>query len=103
MGTLKIQHAVDAASSMQALLDVMSEELHQIEAGIQELTSCTQESSHVAEEIATHVRARAALHGGMASIRDILGWVRLMTERDVNGDEYITMWPLPTVPASPIN
>lgn len=102
MATLKIQHAVDAVSSMQALHDALSEDLSHIEACIQELGSASLKTAP-SDELATHFRVRSALYGGMASINDVLGWVRLMTEKDINGDEYRTMWPLPNVPVTAMN
>lgn len=102
MATLKIQHAVDAVSSMQALHDALSEDLSHIEDRIRELDSVSSASTE-SEELNTHLRVRSALYGGMASINDVLGWVRLMTEKDINGEEYRTMWPLPTVPVTAMN
>lgn len=103
MATLKIQHAVDAVSGMQALHDVLSEDLSQIEAGIEELASTRSGKKAGSEELDTYLQIRAALHGGIASVNDVLGWVRLMTEKDIHGDEYRTVGSLPNVPVSPMN
>lgn len=103
MAILKIQQAVDTVSGLQALHEVMSKDLSQIETCIQDLASPSRGRATDSEDLDTHLRARAALHGGLVSINEILGWIRLATEKDMNGEEYRFMWPLPEVPVSPIN
>lgn len=102
MTTLKIQQAVDTVSGMRTLHDAMSADLDHIDACILELSSTVPEKG-MADELDTHIRARAALHGGIESINDILGWVRLMTEKDADGNEYRVMWALPNVAVTAIN
>lgn len=103
MATLKIENAVDAVTGMQALHDVLLNELSHIEDCIQELDAAKPAVAGSSDDHDTHLRARAALYGGIASINDVLGWVRLMTERDLNGDEFRALWPLPNVPVSAMN
>lgn len=103
MATLKIHHAVDAVAGMQALHNVLSEDLSQIEASIQELDLSRSKSKSKSDDLDTHLRIRAALHGGIASINEVLGWVRLMTERDIDGNEYHTVYALPDVPVTAMN
>lgn len=103
MGTLSIQCSTAAVSAMQALQDVLLEELAQIELSIQQLAPASQEQGGSVEEREAYIKARAALHGGMASITDVLGWVRLMAEKDVDGNEYASVTSLPHVPVSSIN
>lgn len=103
MATLKIHQAVDTVSGMQALHEVLSEDLTHIESCIQDIGFPSPESATASQDLDTHIRARAALHGGLASINEVLGWIRLATEKDENGDEYRAMWPLPGVPVSPMN
>jgi hypothetical protein len=102
MTTLKIQQAVDTVSGMRTLHDAMSADLDYIDACILELSSAVPEKD-VVDELDTHIRARAALHGGIESINELLGWVRLMTEKDVDGNEYRVMWTLPNVALTAIN
>ena len=103
MPILKIHQAVDLVSGMQALHEVLSEDLLQVETSIQYLQSSSRGRTSDADDLDTYLRARAALHGGLASINDVLGWIRLAAEKDENGDEYRVMWPLPEVPISPMN
>lgn len=104
MAIMSIQHAIEAASSMQALRNALATDLDEIESRIHQLTA-SQVSSYqeVADEMQICLKARAALHSGLASITDVLGWVHLLTEKDAHGNEIVTVQSLPTVPILSIN
>lgn len=89
----------DAVSSMQALRVALTEELDDIENRIHELAQsplATTDSG--TSEMEVYYVARAALYSGLASINEVLGWVRLMAEPDSEGNVAEVVTSLPTVP-----
>lgn len=52
------------------------------------------------EELRT---ARIALHSGLASIREVLGWIEWITETDPEGETAVAAQPLPTALGFPIH
>ena len=52
------------------------------------------------EELRT---ARTALHSGLASIREVLGWIAWITEKDPEGETSVAAQPLPTELGFPIH
>jgi hypothetical protein len=47
--------------------------------------------------------ARTALHSGLASIREVLGWIEWITEKDPEGETAVAAQPLPTTLGFPIH
>jgi hypothetical protein len=94
----------DAVSSMQALRAGLTEELDDIENRMHELaqSSSAISDSGISEMQIYHV-ARAALYSGLASINEVLGWVRLMAAHDSEGNVAEVVKSLPTVPVFSIH
>jgi hypothetical protein len=88
----------DAVSSMQALRDELTEELDDIENRMQELAQSPSAASDAGVgEMQVYSVARAALYSGLASINEVLGWVRLMAAQDSEGNVLEVVKSLPTV------
>jgi hypothetical protein len=100
MAYIKNSEAGDAVSSMQALYSALTEDLDDIENRMHELeqSSLATSASGIDEMKVFHV-ARAALYSGLASINEVLGWVRLMAEKDSEGEIAEVVKSLPTVSA----
>jgi hypothetical protein len=89
---------------LEALQDEMTADLAALESRIRAAPDAiriapVQDSSEL-EELRT---ARTALHSGLASIREVLGWIEWMTEKDPEGETSIAAQPLPTVLDFPIH
>ena len=94
----------DAVSSMQMLKKGLSEDLDDIENRIHELAQsplATSESG-MSDMQVYHV-ARAALYSGLASINEVLGWVRLLAAKDSKGAVAEVVKSLPIVPVFSIH
>ncbi len=99
MENMNLSDVSDAVSGMQALRDGLTAELDEIEDRINELahSSLATSSSGMGDLRVYHV-ARAALYSGLASINEVLGWVRLMAAKDSDGNMATVVKSLPTVP-----
>jgi len=90
--------ASDAVSSMQALRVELTEELDDIENSIHEIAqssvACTDSGTN---DLQVYWVARAALYSALASINEVLGWVRLMAEKSIEGNVAEVVKSLPTV------
>lgn len=98
MERIDLCDASDAVSSMHALRDGLTEDLDDIENRIQALVQsplATSESG--VSEMQVYSVARAALYSGLASINEVLGWVRLMAAKDAEGNVAEVVRSLPTV------
>lgn len=104
MERMDLCNASDAVSSMQALRDELVEELDDIEDRIHALAqSSPPRSDSGNSEMEVYYVARAALYSGLASINEVLGWVRLMTVKDAEGNVAEVVKSLPTVPVFSIH
>lgn len=104
MERMDLCDASDAVSSMQALRHGLTEDLDDIENRIHALAQsplATSESGII--EIQVYYVARAALYSGLASINEVLGWVRLMAAKDPEGNVADVVKSLPTVPVFSIH
>jgi hypothetical protein len=104
MEKLDLCDASDAVSSMQTLRTGLTEELDDIENRIHELAqSPLATSDSGSSEMQVYYVARAALYSGLASINEVLGWVRLMAGQDSEGNVAEVVRSLPTVPVFSIH
>ena len=99
MENLNLGVASDAVSSMEILRDALTAELDDVENQIYELAqSSSAESDEVLNDLRVYHVARSALFSGLASINEVLGWVRLMAEKDSDGNTAEVVKSLPSVP-----
>ena len=99
MERMELCDATDAVSSMQALREELAEDLDDIENCIHELAqSPLATSDSGTNDMRVYCVARAALYSGLASINEVLGWVRLMAAKDSEGNTVEVVKSLPTVP-----
>lgn len=107
MERIDLCDASDAVSSMQALREALTTDLGDIEDRIQELAQSSLASSDSDDsgisDMQVYCVARAALYSGLASINEVLGWVRLMTAKDSAGNTVEVVKSLPTVPVFSIH
>jgi len=104
MERMDLCNATDAVSSMQALRDELTEDLDDIEKRMHELAQSPLATSDVGiSEMQVYCVARAALYSGLASINEVLGWVRLMAAKDSAGNVSEVVKSLPTVPVFSIH
>ncbi len=99
MENMSLGDISDAVSSMQALRESLATELDEIEGRIHDLSeSPLATTSTVVSDLRVYYVARAALYSGLASINEVLGWVRLMAATDSEGNTADVVKSLPTVP-----
>ncbi|NEX63135.1 hypothetical protein [Noviherbaspirillum galbum] len=104
MAKLNICEASDAVTSMQALRNVLREDLDDIERRIHELAQSGLATSEVGvSEMNIYCIARAALYSGLAGINEVLGWVHLMADKDSDGNAPEIVRSFHTVPAASIH
>jgi hypothetical protein len=104
MERIDLCDASDAVSSMQALRMGLTEDLDDIENRIHELAQSPLATSDSGiSEMQVYYVARAALYSGLASINEVLGWVRLMAVKDTEGNVAEVVKSLPTVPVFSIH
>ncbi len=96
---MKLGDISDAVSSMQTLRESLTAELDEIEDRIHELAhSPRATTSSALSDLSVYYVARAALYSGLASINEVLGWVRLMAATDSEGNTADVVQSLPIVP-----
>lgn len=104
MEIMDLCDASDAVSSMQALRVGLTEDLDDIENRIHELAQSPLATSDSGiSEMQVYCVTRAALYSGLASINEVLGWVRLITAKDSEGNVAEVVKSLPTVPVFSIH
>lgn len=104
METLDLCDVSDAVSSMQALRIGLTEDLDDIENRIHELAQSSLATSVAGiSEMQVYCVARAALYSGLASINEVLGWVRLIAQKDAEGNVVEAVKSLPAVPVFSIH
>jgi len=104
MEKMDLCDASDAVSSMQSSRIGLTKELDDIENRIHRLAqSPLAISDRGISEMQVYYVARAALYSGLASINEVLGWVRLMAAQDSEGNVAEVVKSLPTVPVFSIH
>jgi hypothetical protein len=88
----------DAVEVLDALHCALTSDLEELEARIGALDSgATPMSEHDKQAMAQCRDARTALHSGLASIAEVLGWIEWKTEQEPDGDIALARQPLPTL------
>lgn len=94
----------DAVAALDALHAALTDDLEILEAQMrtagEPATSLQVEGTSL---IAEQVEARTALHSGLASIAEVLAWIRFKTEEEPEGDVAVALQPLPTLRGSLIH
>jgi hypothetical protein len=104
MEIMDLCDASNAVSSMQALRIALTDDLDDIESRIHELAQSPAATSDSGmSEMQIYCAARAALYSGLASINEVLGWVRLITAKDSEGNAAAIVESLPTMPVFSIH
>jgi hypothetical protein len=103
MTRIALEDAAKAMSGLQALRAAMTDDLDDVESYIEAHTVAAQSDAPAAEEMAVYQVMRASLYSGLACINEVLGWVKLMTENDPNGNVSESLKSLPTVPVFSIH
>lgn len=87
---------------LQALQEEMHADLadleHRIHAGADGIPAGSPDG-----DLAELRTARTAIHSGLASIREVLGWIEWITDKDPEGDTAVAAQPLPTQLSFPIH
>jgi hypothetical protein len=104
METMDLCDASDAVSGMQALRMELTGELDEIENRIHELAQSSLATTDSGiSDMQVYCVARAALYSGLASINEVLGWVRMMATKNAEGNVAEVVKSLPTVPVFSIH
>lgn len=104
MATLSVREADDAVSGMHALRSALTNDLKDILQRIDELeNSCAHDAESVKQELIVYQTARTALLSGLASINEVLAWVRLAAVKDPEGNELDCVRSLPEVMVQRVN
>lgn len=96
MGILSVTDTDDAVSGVNALREVLADDLLDVEGRLHELEhSTTPMSASRKEEMLVYRTARTALLSGLASVDEVLAWVHLVAEKDADGNELESVLSLP--------
>jgi hypothetical protein len=89
---------------LEALQEEMTADLADLEKRIRAIPETIWISpAYGSGEMAQMRTAVTALHSGLASIREVLGWIEWMAESDPEGETAIAAQPLPTALGFPIH
>jgi len=99
MDRLGVNDADDAVSGLMALQIVLSNELEKIEKLTGDSEGFAQSSSLEESEFSLEEcnQVRAALLSALASVDELFGWVRLLAEKDSEGNDLDCIRSLPEV------
>ncbi|QBE62273.1 hypothetical protein [Pseudoduganella lutea] len=89
---------------LQALQEEMTADLADLESRIREGTGDIRAEATDGDGEQAELRtARTAIHSGLASIREVLGWIEWIAETDPESKVSIAAQPLPTELTFPIH
>ncbi|MEN3295575.1 MAG: hypothetical protein V7642_4828 [Burkholderiales bacterium] len=99
MEKMSIHDTDDAVTSVTALREVLSAELTAIERLVQKVdhSSAKNNAGQPDDLIETYRRVRTSLLSGLASVDEVLGWVRVLAPKDADGNEMDSVRSLPRV------
>jgi hypothetical protein len=104
MGTLNVRDTDDAVSSMRALRKVLTQDLDEIVSRLEYIDQfISPDDEEGAQEIIVYQTARTALLSGLASIDEVLAWIRLAAAKDNDGNELECVKALPEMPVQRTN
>jgi hypothetical protein len=97
MERMTVHDTDDAVTSVTALREVLYAELSTIERMVQKVTTSPEDASRADTEeiIETYQRLRTSLLSGIASVDEVLGWVRVLAPKDPEGNELDCVRSLP--------
>lgn len=87
----------DVVAALQALHLALSCDLDDVESRIGALAGADELDDAAVDRLTEYCAARTALHSGLASIAEVLGWVQFKIEEDAEGEVAAAIQPLPTV------
>lgn len=91
----------DVEAALHVLHSELSEDLEQLEARIRTaappMNAITPVSAEADSTMSEWHAARTALHSGLESIAEVLGWIRLKTDEEPEGVVALALQPLPTL------
>jgi hypothetical protein len=98
MEKMSIHDTDDAATSVTALREVLSAELMAIERLVQRVDRSSESGTADTDDlIESYYRIRTSLLSGLASVDEVLGWVRVLAPKDAEGNEMDCVRTLPYV------
>jgi hypothetical protein len=97
MENAEIYEVEDAVTVLDALHCALTSDLKELEARIATLAGTDGMTDCDTDEMAQCCEARTALHSGLASIAEVLGWIEFKTEEEPEGEVAIAIQPLPTL------
>jgi hypothetical protein len=98
MEKMSIHDTDDAVTSVTALREVLTAELTAIERLMQRVDRSTpSDRTETDDLIETYCRIRTSLLSGLASVDEVLGWVRVLAPKDAEGNEMDSVRSLPYV------
>jgi hypothetical protein len=98
MEKMSIHDTDDAVTSVTALREVLSAELTSIERMVQRVDRTSMNSNGEEDNLMeSYSRIRTSLLSGLASVDEVLGWVRVLAPKDADGNEMDCVRSLPYV------
>jgi hypothetical protein len=99
MEKMSVHDTDDAVTSVTALREVLSSELTAIERLVQKVdhSAAKNGADDPDDLIETYRRIRTSLLSGLASVDEVLGWVRVLAPKDADGNEMDCVRALPHV------
>ncbi|MEN3291445.1 MAG: hypothetical protein V7642_698 [Burkholderiales bacterium] len=99
MEKMSVHDTDDAVTSVTALREVLASELTAIERLVQKVdqSAARNDAEEPDDLIETYRRVRTSLLSGLASVDEVLGWVRVLAPKDADGNEMDCVRSLPHV------
>jgi hypothetical protein len=97
MERMSVHDTDDAVTSVTALREVLYSELSTIERMVKKVNTAPDADGRAdaKEIIETYQRLRTSLLSGIASVDEVLGWVRVLAPKDPEGNELDCVRSLP--------
>ena len=90
--------ADDVEAALHVLHSALMDDLEELEARISAAAGAmTTMPAQASPEMSEYHVARTALHSGMVSIAEVLGWIQWKTEEEPDGAVAAAFQPLPTL------
>lgn len=89
--------ADDVESALHVLHSALTDDLEELEARIRSASQTVAGPAQADPAISEYHVARTALHSGLASIAEVLGWIQWKTEDEPDGEVAVALQPLPTL------
>jgi predicted nucleic acid-binding Zn-ribbon protein len=97
MMNAEIYETEDAVEVLDALHSALTSDLQDLETRIAALDAGANAATQDRQAMAQYRDARTALHSGLASIAEVLGWIEWKTEQEPDGEVAVAVQPLPTL------